>query len=297
MQAAGQDHGAGVQINPTREIEVAVLNPEEVVLEMVLLTKEDPNQGKGIHHLVRRNPILMKDQKRKARRRIDHLQEVKVHHPPAGPNLSQGRRQRRGILDPNLQSQSKEEANLEMIKQERIKRRRNLKRSHDQARGEEIQDQEVQAVIQRGKGPLPEIEDVHALKAKDPSLAKEGPGLLTGEVDPETGGQSPKTEEDPVPGQERTDQNQEIGKSRKRYHDLDQSPVPGQERTDQNQETGRSPRKYLDLAQSLPKAKRNPRDQIVETIQTRCLCSVLSIELLLLYYSFIVKYSQGQISF
>lgn len=260
--AAGQDHGVGAQI--TRKTEVAVLSQEEVVSEMgqgmVLLTKEDPNQGKG-SHLVGRNQILMTDLKRKARRRIDHHQEAKVHHPPVGLNLSQGKRQRRGSQDLNLQSQ----LNLEIIKLERIKKRRNLKRGHVQARGEEIQDQEAQVVIQRGKGPLPEVEDVHALEAKDPSIAKGGPGLSTGEVDPETGGRFPKIEKDPVRGQERKDQHPETGISPKRCQDLVQSPVPGQERKDQNQEIGKSPRKYQGLAQSQLKAKRNPRDQTLET--------------------------------
>jgi len=262
VQAAVQDHGAGAQI--TRKIEVAVLSQEKVVSEMgqgmVLLTKEDPNQGKG-GHLEKGNQILMNDLKRKVRRRIDHLQEAKVHHPPVGLNLSQGKRQRRGSQDLYLQSQ----LNLEIIKLERIKKRRNLKGGHVQARGEEIQDQEAQAVIQRGKGPLPEVEDVHALEAKDLSVAKGGLGLSTGEVDPETGGRSPQTEKDPVRGQERIDQNLETGTSPKRCQDLVQSPVPGQERKDQNQETGKSPRKCQGLAQIQLKAKRNPRDQTLET--------------------------------
>lgn len=223
---------------------------------MVLLTKEDPNQGKG-SHLVGRNQILMTDLKRKARRRIDHHQEAKVHPPPVGLNLSRGKRQRRGSQDLNLQSQ----LNLETIKLERIKKRRNLKRGHVQ----EIQDQEAQVVIQRGKGPLPEVEDVHALEAKDPSIAKGGPGLLTGEVDPETGGRFPKIEKDPVRGPERIDQRPETGIAPKGCQDLVQSPVPGQERNDQNQEIGKSPRKYQGLAQSQLKAKRNPRDQTLET--------------------------------
>ena len=214
---------------------------------MALLMKGDPYLGTGSHH-GGRNPNLVNDQKRKARKRIDHLREV--HQRRVGLHLGQEGELRREILDPNLQSQSR--VILEIVTFERIKKRRNLKRSHVQDRREESQDQEAQVSIQGGRGLRPEAGEDHALKAEDPSVARKGLDLPTREVDPET--------EDPVRGQERTDQ--ETGKSRKRFQDLDPNPVRGLERADQNRETDeKSPKIFQDLAQSLQNLKRNPKDQ------------------------------------
>ena len=229
-------------------------NPEEVEPEMgqgmALLMKGDPYLGTGSHH-GGRNPNLVNHQKRKARKRIDHLREV--HQRRVGLHLGQEGELRRAIQDPNLQSQSR--VILEIVTFERIKKRRNLKRSHVQDRREESQDQEAQVSIQGGRGLRPEAGEDHALKAEDPSVARKGLDLPTREVDPET--------EDPVRGQKRTDQ--ETGKSRKRFQDLDPNPVRGLERADQNREIDeKSPRTFQDLVQSLQNPKRNPKDQTVK---------------------------------
>ena len=246
---AGQGHAAGARQRQVREIEVVAAIPEEVVPEMeqetVLLTKEDPYRGKGSHH-AGRDPNLVNDQKRKARRREDHLQGVHLH--PVGLSLGQGRRENQG---PNLKSQSREGANREIVKLKRTKRRRNLKRSHAQDHGGEIQDQEAQVIIQGGKGLRPETGGDLGPEAKDPSTARGDLGLPTKEVDPET--------KDPVLGQRRTDQ--EKGGNPKRRQD----PARGLERAGQNQETGKSPKRRRDLVQSLLKTRRNQKDPTVRT--------------------------------
>lgn len=217
----------------------------EMEQETVLLTKEDPYRGIGSHH-AGRDPDLVNDQKRRARRREDHLQGA--HLPPVGLSLGQGIRENQG---PNLKIHSKEGANREIVKLKRTKRRRNLKRSHAQDQGGEIQDQEAQVSIQRGKGPRPETGGGLGPEAKDPSIARGGLGLPTKEVDPET--------KDPVRGQRRTDQ--EKGENPRRRQD----PARGLERAGQNQETGKSPKRCRDLVQSLLKARRNQKDPPVKT--------------------------------
>lgn len=239
-----------------------------MVQGIVQVTKEDPHRGIGSHH-AGRDPSLVNDQRRKARRRTGHLQGV--HHHPVALSPGQGRRESQG---PNRQSQSKEGASLERVKLKRIKRRRNLKRSHAQDHGGEIQSQEAQVSIQGGKGLRPETGGGLVPKAKDPSIARKGLGPPTEEVDPETEdpvrgqertdqekGENPKRRQDLAQGLERADQNPETGKSLKRRQD----PARGLERADQNQEIRKSLKRCLDLVLSLLKTKRNQRDPTVKT--------------------------------
>ena len=85
----------------------------EMVLETDLLKKGGPPLGIGSYHVVR-NRHLLNDQKRKARKRINH--SLEVHHRLVGLSQGQIRNLREENRDQSRQSQARDEANLEIVK-------------------------------------------------------------------------------------------------------------------------------------------------------------------------------------